>query len=288
MLKRALSAALVLAMLASLFLFALPSAAVAETDVRALFLNVGKADAALLFLGDRRYLVDTGKSGNHDELSLALSIYQIERLDGVIITHTDKDHVGGLKKLLKSGAKVDMLYAAKLNSEPSEDAHPVYEASQKYVTPLSWLVAGDELDLGNGCTARVLGPLSLDETNENNNSLVLDVQTPEGRLLLTGDMETEEETELLAGGLVPNADVLKVAHHGDDDSTSKAFVLAVSPQWAVISTSSADEPDTPDSKVISRLWEVKSGVAVTQDASLGIMVTLKGGVASADKLDVSQ
>ena len=81
--------------------FALPGAPAEQQDgVSALFINVGKADAALLFLGDQRFLIDTGTKDSYDALEQALSLYGVKKLDGVLITHTDKDHVGGLKKLL--------------------------------------------------------------------------------------------------------------------------------------------------------------------------------------------
>lgn len=278
---------LVVALVMVACVFLLPAAPAEEQDgARALFINVGKADAALFFLGGQRFLVDTGSKGSFDALERALEIYQVERLDGVLITHTDKDHVGGLKKLLKSGVQVSMLYAGALHGEPSDEEHPVYEASQKYGVPMTWLEAGERIDLGGGCAFQVLGPLTRDTEKENNNSLVLDLQTPEGNMLLTGDMELREEGELLERGLIPAAAVLKVPHHGEDDATSKAFVLKVKPQWAVISTSTAEEPDTPDSKIMSRLWEVQAGVAVTQSAEVGIMVTLKNGAASAERIDL--
>lgn len=256
----------------------------AESGTSALFINVGKADAALLFLGERRYLIDTGTSDSFDALSAALDAYDISRLDGVILSHTDKDHTGGLKKLLKSGVTVDMLYAGEIYSESDIEEHTVYKSSQKFDVPLTWLAAGDELQMGL-CTMRVLGPLSRDELNENNNSLLIDIITPDGSMLFTGDMELQEEAELMSKGLIPNTDVLKVSHHGEDDATSRAFVWAASPEWAVISTSTAEEPDTPDNKVLSRLWEIKCGVAVTQDASMGILVTLDGGTVTVEALD---
>lgn len=259
----------------------------AEMDVSALFINVGKADSALLFLGDERYLVDTGKSGGFDQLELALSLYGVEHLSGVFITHTDKDHVGGLKKLLKSDIQVDMIYTNRLHSEESDDEHPAYKAAKKYDVPITWLAGGEQVTTANGCVFDVLGPLGRDVLNENNNSLVMNLVTPEGNILLTGDMEQEEETELLERGLIPSATVLKVAHHGEDDSTSYQFALTVGAQWAVISTNTEDEPDTPDPKVLSYLFQARSGVAVTQEATLGIRVTLKGGVATADKLDIN-
>lgn len=273
---------LFLVMLACVFVLPMEPA-VADSGIQALFVNVGKADAILLMLDDHRYLVDTGTKGSYDALEQALELYNVTKLDGVIITHTDKDHVGGLRKLLKSDVEVSALYAGALYSD--EDGHPVEEASADYDIPLTWLKAGDSIQAEDS-VFKVLGPLSRDAENENNNSLVMDLQTVHGNILLTGDMELKEEAELLDGGLIPQATVLKVAHHGEDDATSKRLVFTVKPLWAVISTSTSEEPDTPDNKIISRLWEIKTGIAVTQNAEVGILIKLLDGKASAEQIDL--
>lgn len=250
----------------------------------ALFINVGKGDCALFFVEDKVFMVDAGPKGAWENVLRALETYGVERLHGVFITHTDKDHVGGLKKLLKSSVAVEQLYAPALHSYEDASEHPVYEASVDYEVPLTWLRAQDLVPAGEKSTFTVLGPLTRDMEDENNNSLVLHLQTPYGSMLLTGDMEKEEEAELLAAGVVPQAEVLKVAHHGKKDSSSEIFIYTVRPQWAVICTDSNVEPSSPAASVLKRLWNCKAGVAVTQDASCGIWVTLAEGKASAQAI----
>ena len=250
----------------------------------ALFINVGKADSALFFVGEKTYLVDTGTKKSVEAILRALETYQVAHLDGLFITHTDKDHVGGLSGLLAAGLSVEKLYTPKIHDKKSDEKHPVYQASMEYGVPMEWLVAGDVLAIDGNHRFAVLGPLSPGEEN-NNNSLVMDLQTPHGNMLLTGDMEFPEEEELLAAGLIPPAIVLKVGNHGEADASSTAFVARVKPQWAVISTNTEEEKDTPSPRVMKLLWDVKAGVAVTQDATCGIYVTLWEGTASAEKID---
>ncbi len=255
--------------------------------VRAMFINVGKADAALIAVGDARYLVDTGSKESADALLRALTFFAVTRLDGVIVTHIDSDHVGGLKALLKSDIAVDRLYAATLHNAKSTDRHPVYRQAEKYGIPLTWLSAGDAVPVGGEARFQVLGPLSHDLTNENNNSLVLRLVTPQGDMLLAGDMELPEEAELIAAGLVAAAPVLKVGHHGEGDASGSSFLYTVKPQVAVISTDSAAEPDTPDPGVLGRLWNIGAEVFVTQKATCCVQVTLAGGNAVGRLVDYS-
>ena len=235
---------------------------------------MGKADAILLRLEGQDYLVDTGSKDSYDQLEDALQMLGVERLSGVLITHTDKDHAGGLKKLLKSDITVERVYAGKLHSEKSSEDHPAYSATEKKNVPFTWLSAGDHLQTGR-CVWEILGPLTLDAEDENNNSLVVNVRTPEGNFLLTGDMTQTEEEELLDAGVIPQATVLKAGHHGRDDATGKRLVAAVRPQWAVISTSSEERPDTPAAKVMETLALFGVKTAVTQDTQVGILIELE-------------
>lgn len=261
------------------------AATVQPPSVRAMFLNVGKADAALFCLGNQRYLIDTGTKESVDAMLRALSYYGVTHLDGVIITHIDSDHVGGLKALLKSDIKVDRLYAATFFNAKSMEKHPVAKQAEKQAIPLTWLNSGDVIAVNDTMRFVTLGPLRHDMVNQNNNSLVFILETPEGTMLLTGDMELEEEADLLAAGLIRQTDVLKVGHHGEDDASSESLIYTAKPQIAVISTDSSVEKDTPDPKVISRLWNIGAEVLVTQKAACCILVTLSGGKAVGQTVD---
>jgi competence protein ComEC len=249
---------------------------VAQKSVSALFINVGKADAALLMLGEKRYLIDTGTKESADAMLRALDYYRITQLDGVIITHTDKDHIGGLKTLLKSDIVVETLYAPQFWVADAQE-HPVAKLADKYAIPLVWLTAGGTITVDATTTMAVLGPLTRSLENENNNSLVLRLVTPQGDMVLTGDMLAKEEGELLTAGQVKPAAVLKVGHHGEDDASSEAFLYTLRPQLAVISTDPEEGNQTPDPKIIQRLWDIGADVFITHQASCGVLVTLDSG-----------
>ena len=249
--------------------------------------NVGKGDALLLNCGAETYLIDTGLQENWGDLSCALKMLQVTRLTGVILTHTDKDHAGGLLPLATSSIEVERWYApAHYTDVKKESKHPAVEAAALRGEKVTFLRAGDELPLGNGHLT-VLGPRSLSDV-ENCNSLVLLAEASGGRMLLTGDMEFPEESELLAAGVIPKCDVIKIANHGENDATSEALLRVVQSEIAVISTSTAAEPDTPSMRVLALLASAGVEMYQTQDAQSGVLVTIDQGEATANLMGYAE
>ena len=243
--------------------------------------NVGKGDALLLNCGAETYLIDAGLQENWGDLSCALKMLQVTRLTGVILTHTDKDHAGGLLPLATSSIQVDAWYApAHYTDIKKESKHPAVEAAALRGDRVTFLRAGDELPLGNG-RMTVIGPRSLSDV-ENCNSLVLVAEASGGRMFLTGDMEFPEEEELLAAGVIPKCDVIKIANHGESDATSPELIRAVQPEVAVISTSTAAEPDTPSGRVLSIIAAAGVKLYQTQQAQSGVLVTIDQGEVAAN------
>lgn len=244
--------------------------------------NVGKGDALLLNSGAETYLIDAGLQENWGDLSRALKVLQVTRLTGVILTHTDKDHAGGLLPLATSSIEVENWYAP-AHFTGKESKHPAVEAAALRGEKVTFLHAGDELPLGTG-RLTVIGPISASEV-ENCNSLVLVAEASGGKMLLAGDMEFPEERELIAAGAIPRCAVLKVGNHGESDATSEALIRAVQPQIAVISTSTEAEPDTPSTRVLAQLYSSRVALYQTQDAQSGVLVTIDQGEVSANLMD---
>ncbi|MGN0779737.1 MAG: MBL fold metallo-hydrolase [Aristaeellaceae bacterium] len=267
------------ALLFTLLLVLLTGCSSAEDALTLHAVNVGKADALLLRSGEDVYLIDTGTAESWGALSRALHSQGIDHLTGVIVTHTDSDHAGGAAALAQSSIQVGTWYASCWYT-CKESKHPVIKAAQLRGQAVTWLSAGDVLPLDGG-TLTVIGPTDENPDKENNNSLVLLAERDGVRLLLAGDMEFPEEKLLLARRLIPACDVLKVGNHGESDATSPDFIQAVQPKLAVISTNTAEEPDTPSARVMRLLSTVGAQVWQTQHAESGVLVTVSGGVASA-------
>ena len=256
------------------------SAAAEETDQMTLLaINVGKADSLLLEYQDAAYLIDTGTAESWGALSAALRVCGIRRLTGVILTHTHKDHAGGAFALAQSGIQVDAWYSSAWYTDVNEKKHPAVLAAAVRGQEVQWLRSGASLPFGDG-SLQVLGPLEADE-KENNNSVVLLAQAEGASFLLAGDMEFTEEYSLLDAELIPRCDVLKVGNHGNADATSPELAAAVKPAWAILSTNTAEKPDSPAPRVIKLLDSLGSTILQTQDHTLGVAAT-----ASAGQIDV--
>lgn len=256
----------------ALLLMSLP--AFGETVMHAV--NVGKGDAIIIQTDGCTALIDTGKGYACGKLRRAFDELGIEKLDAVFITHVDADHIEGLQFLTESGIPVDNWYASPYFFEYKDKKHPLHKLD---IEP-EWLDAGDTVTIGSA-EFSVLAPIAKNEDDEDENSLVMMLTTPDGRILLTGDMEHSEEAALLASDADLSCDILKVANHGDGDTTSDAFIRRAAAEYAVISTSSIEKPDTPDPYVVAALAANGAHVLVTQD-SHAVKCTLMGGSVTAE------
>ncbi|MBQ6123349.1 MAG: lamin tail domain-containing protein [Clostridia bacterium] len=279
----------ILRVLALLLIAALLGGCGAESggsSVRLFAVNVGKGDALILKAGDWVGLIDAGKPSAMGRVRAALKGLGVEKLNAVFLTHTDNDHAGGLDWLAQSDMPVDNWYAPAMYTGVKEKKHPMVLAAALRGQAVQWLQRGDALSLPGGATLRVLAPASLFEDKDDNNSLVMMLESGQGKMLLTGDMELPEEAELLGQGDDLRCAVLKVPNHGDDDTTSAEFAKAASARVAVISTDSQEKPGTPDPGVVRRLEAAGTTVVVTQDAGMGLLVTLEGGEATVKAVDI--
>lgn len=258
----------------------------AQAEVELFAVNVGKGDALIVRAGGYTCLIDAGKEKAQDQLEVALKALGVEALDAVFVTHTDKDHTGGLKWLCKSDIEIRSIYASRYHPATTEKKHQAVKTAEKLDLKVTWLGAGDCVPLGDsGAMFRVLAPEMEIPGDEDENSLVMMLESSDGRMLLAGDMENLEEAVLLASGADLKCDVLKVPNHGDGDATSAALIAACSPKVALISTDSEEKPGTPDARVLRDLEAAGCVVYVTQGSGLGVRIVLDGGEATAEAVD---
>lgn len=208
-------------------------------------LAVGKADAIIVQQGEHAMLIDAGETTNGTTVVSALEKQGIEKLDALVITHYDKDHVGGAAKVLES-VSVDTVFCPDYTGDNDE-----YLAFQRSIDKHGDVRAVSEI------TSYTLGDASLTihpaedvaeimekgDEHDNDLSLVIQMAYGEKKFLLTGDIEKKRTKQMLAAPVDWDCDWIKIPHHGRYQKKLKDLFEVATPTYAVISTSSAEAPE---------------------------------------------
>ena len=250
-----------------------PAAAqpVADAGFKMHFIDVGQALSVLVEC-DGQYLLYDG--GNVDDGSLLVSYLDakgVEELEYVFCSHAHEDHVGGL------AAALAYFPANHVYSPVTEATTACFRNFVKYTKQQGLEVEvpapGDCWMLGHA-TVRLLGPLRTYE-GTNSSSLVLRIDYGDTSFLLTGDMESDAERDLVDSGADLNVDVLQVGHHGSSTSTSYVFLNAVLPEMGVISCGTGNSYGHPHDEVLSRLRD--AGVDTYRTDLMGTITIASDG-----------
>ena len=221
--------------------------------------QAGKADAFLLMTENGTVLIDAGEKGFGNEILAFLNEKGIEKIDVMIITHFDQDHVGGAAKVLNN-FPVGLVLQSNSPKDSTE-----YEKYTKALTNAQIEPVTVREDYGftlDGVGYLVNAPRKSDYQNDdsNNSSLIVSVYNGEDSFLFMGDAQTERIREFLDAGC-ESYDLLKVPHHGQEESEMEKLVAAVSPSVAII-TSSEEEPEDEDT--VNILTEASAEVYLTR------------------------
>jgi competence protein ComEC len=255
-----------------------------ENRVSVVFINVGKADGILLAVNDKAYLIDTGSKQSVPALYRALSVMGIKKIDGLFLTHTHSDHIGGTEALLQK-YRVDKLYSAEISQKNKKGENKIVQLAEELGLAHIKLKAGDSIEVEDGIAFKVIAPIEYNDENDNDNSLVLVTELNGKRFLFTGDMQFAEENTVLGSGADIDSDLLKVGNHGNPDATSIEFVRAVSPEYAVISTDTQEDKNSANPIVTGNLNPAKT--FITQDYFCGIKIDVDNkGEISAGGLEI--
>lgn len=239
-------------------------AALARPDGRlhVFALDVGQGDAIYVVTPNgRRLLMDGGPGPGAvlDQLGRRLAPWD-RRLDVVVLSHPDADHVAGLPAVLER-YQVGHILDPQLEAG-SGDAQAWRAAVEQEGAERARAEAGGRLvlDEAAGVVADVLWPPEPRFTGTdrltNNNAVVLRLAYGATSFLLTADVEEPAEERLLRSGVNLRATVLKVGHHGSRTSTTPAFLAAVSPWLALISVGADNDYGHPAPEVMERLASV--------------------------------
>jgi len=234
----------------------LAAAAPKDGRLTVTFLDVGQGDSILIEGPDgHRILVDGGPSGETITAALGRQLpFYDRRLDLVLLTHPQRDHIGGLTAVL------DEYDVARVLSSPIEADTAAYRAWSRALSsqgiPELAAQRGHTIDLGDGAHLSVLNAgqeRTADADNLNDSSVVVRLTMGDVSFLLTGDISEDAETALIRTGTDLDATVLKIAHHGSNTSTSPAFLRRTTPLVDVISVGANNRFGHPTADTLARL-----------------------------------
>ncbi len=237
-------------------------------------LDVGQGDAILVRApGGRAALIDAGPAyrvgsgspgfdAGREVVVPHLKRAGVRRLEVLVLTHPDVDHVGGAEAVLRAVPVGQVLVST--TSAPESRHAAALEAAAELGVPVRVPREGEVLSLGEGVALQVLGPpaepIAGSRSDDNANCIALRVVYRQVAFLLACDLEGVAEERLVDREHALSADVLKVSHHGSRFSTTERFLRAVRPRYAVISAGSGNPFGHPHGDVLDRLRDAGAEV----------------------------
>jgi len=217
-------------------------------DMQVTVFDVGQGQSILLQSDNSYYLVDCG--GDHDE-SVADTVSQkllsqgITRIDGLILTHYDRDHAGAVPYLL-SRIEANALYLPDI----ADDGDVKEYLRRNYADRIEWVNDTKSITYDN----YELTLIASDRVKEENESgLSILFKAFDCDILITGDRNRSGELALLKQMNLPELELLVVGHHGAKSSTSFELLSALKPKTAVISVGKRNAYGHPNEEVLYRL-----------------------------------
>ena len=214
------------------------------------FIDVGQGDSSLIRLPNNKgvMLIDCYNSYDY------LKTEGISKIDYLVLTHSDNDHIEGYDKI------IDYFNVKKI-------IYPIYDDKFNEILKNydNKIAVDDTYSISlSDFNFDIIGPINRYD-DANSNSVVIKTRIYGYTFLFTGDMTIVEENDLINKyGTYLDSDILKVAHHGSNTSSSNLFLKMVSPIYSVISVKENNKYGHPDIKVYERLSKI-SEVYMTKD-----------------------
>ena len=242
------------------------------------FIDVGQGDSTLVITpNNKTILIDGG--GNKTGYDIGKNVLLpyllnkgITKLDYIIVSHFDTDHVGGLLSLMEN-LKVGQVIISK-QGEDSENYQKFNKIIKDKKIKGKVVTKGDKIQIEKNIYFDILWPDNsklIGENILNNNSIVCKLCYKSFSMLFTGDIEEIAEREILKQYKdninILNSTILKVGHHGSKTSSIQSFVEAVKPKIALIGVGKNNKFGHPNDAVIERLK--KCGTKIYRTDQMG-------------------
>src|SRR5699024_7868219 len=224
------------------------------------FINVGQGDSVLIQTPDEKnILIDGGPPKAAKKVSAYLENEHVDKIDLLIATHPDIDHIGGLKRILKKFPVSKVIDIGKVHPTKSFMGYMYQLFKQKI--PVVIAEEGKTLEMFKTIDIKILNAYNSGENN-NEASIVLQVQYNDVDFMLMGDVGKKEEEELLEKNDL-QADILKIGHHGSKTSTSLSFLEEIHPEVALLTYSKTNKYGHPVDAVIRNLHTIHAQIFST-------------------------
>ena len=250
------------------------------------FFDVGQGDAIFITTPSKQQiLIDGGPSSAIlEKISKAMPFYD-RSIDLVVFTHPDPDHLLGLIDVLRS-YKIGAVGNTGIKSSKSGFISWQTEVSENKIQEF-YLTKGNVIKFSDDSYIKILAPFEdfkgKEAADANSSSLVMKLVFGRKSFLITGDSPKSVEEEMLEKEKeILDSDVLKVGHHGSKTSTSEAFLVAVSPEVAVIQVGKDNRYGHPNQEVLETLE--RYGIRILRTDQLGdIKITTDGNSLNINK-----
>ena len=236
-------------------------------------LDVGQGDGLFLrFPGGTTCFIDGGSTSvkNVGEYRILpyLKYKGVTKLDYVIFTHLDEDHISGMRELVEmcgtmDGISIGMMLFPEIDGR-DENYLEMWKLALEKGISVDQIGAGDQItedDLTLECLYPIKNQIYEDK---NDSSTVLQLTYEEFSMLLTGDLGWEGEEKLLKSGRLKDVDVWKVSHHGSKYSGCQEFLSQIAPNVSLISVG-RNYYGHPSEDILDRLDNIGSQVWTTYD-----------------------
>jgi len=254
------------------------------------FLDVGQGDSTFITFpngetmlvdagGRRKFETDIPLDFEPDRPSIGETVVSeflwekgISSIDRIVATHADADHIQGLTAVIRNFQIGEGWFGPAIGADDIRS-----ELERELLlrrVPVNLVSRGDAFEIG-GATVEVLYPSEMPSlaAKENDLSVVLRITFGSRSFLLTGDIESAAERELVNAGALLAADVIKVAHHGSRSSSTAAFVDRVRPQIAVVPVGRRSHFGHPHEEVVKRWSDIGAGVFTTGERGMVVLST---------------